>query len=510
MPRTRFQEVIALPALSMHVSLRKRTGSLRAALMLLLLLAATVATSSAQTFKTLYNFCSKISPSGVCLDGRNPYASLVQGANGDLYGVTEGGGAGTGGAGSGGTLFKITAAGKLTTLYNFCSQPSCTDGGFPGAELLLATDGNFYGVTEGGGAGAGSGGTVFKTTAAGKLTTLHNFCSQPSCSDGGAPNTGLVQATNGNFYGTTYYGGVYGNYGTAFEITPSRVFTSLHSFCALGLPCPDGFQPNGLIQATDGNLYGTTRRGNNDNISDGTFFQLTLSGTLNTRAYIYNPNGRFPNSALVQAANGNFYGTGDQGGEFGYGSAFEITPGGTVSTLYFFCQVDPSCSDGNDPNTLILAPDGNFYGTTELGGANNSGSVFQITSTGQLTTLHSFTGTDGAVPFGLLLDTDGTFYGTTSQGGPNLQGTIFSLATGLGPFIKTIPTSGQVGTKVTILGTNLTGATAVHFNGTAATFKVVGSSAIKTTVPVGATSGTVTVTTAGGATLNSNVAFQVP
>jgi uncharacterized repeat protein (TIGR03803 family) len=191
-----------------------------------------------------------------------------------------------------------------------------------------------------------------------------------------------------------------------------------------------------------------------------------------------------------------------------------MTSTGSLTSLYSFC-LQTGCADGSDPQALILGTDGNFYGTTWSGGANNGiGTVFEITSTGQLTTLHTFasTGTGGVNPAGaLLLDTNGTFYGTTWSGGKNgSYGTIFSLATGLGPFVGTIPTSGKVGSKVTILGTNLTGATAVRFNGTAATFKVVSGSEITTTVPTGATSGTVTVTTSLGATLNSNVAFQVP
>jgi len=515
MSQTRFQEVIAIPAPSAHISFREGTGSLRAALMLVLLVAATAAASPAQTFKTLYNFCSK-SSGGVCLDGANPNPiSLVQGANGDLYGTTN-----NGGTNVFGTIFKVTTAGKLTTLYNFslCTQP-CTDG-FDLGGLVLATDGNLYGVTAQGGAyGYGSGsngfGTVFKITAAGKLTTLHNF----NDTDGAYPRTALIQAANGNFYGTTNGGGDY-NSGTAFEMTASGTLTTLYRFCASGLPCPDGSNPNGLIQAADGNFYGTTYNGSSSGCfpggggGGGTFFQLTSSGTLSTLADFCQPNGVYPNSALVQAANGNFYGTtyaGGDGTNEGYGTVYEMTPTGSLTSLYSFC-LQTGCPDGNLPQGLILGTDGNFYGTTRFGGKiEGYGTVFEITPTGQLTTLHTFIDTDGSHPNGpLLLDTNGTFYGTTELGGKNGQGTIFSIATGLGPFVETIPTSGKAKTKVTILGTNLKGATGVSFNGTAATFKVVSASEITTTVPAGATSGTVTVTTSGGTTLNSNVAFQVP
>jgi uncharacterized repeat protein (TIGR03803 family) len=511
MSRTRFQEVTAIPAPSADISFRERTGSLRAALMLVLLVAATAAISAAQTFKTVHNFCSKKNPAGYCLDGQNPWSTLVQGANGDLYGTTFAGGANNGNYG---TVFKITPAGKLITIYNLCSQPSCADGMLPQGGLLLASDGSFYGVTNQG--GAYGYGTVFKITAAGKLTTLHSF----NQTDGAYPQAALIQATNGNFYGTTYVGGTY-SAGTAFEITPGGTFASLYSFCD-NVSCFTGFNPNGLIQAADGNFYGTNYGGGGSaNINycspysgGGSAFQLTPSGTFTELVIEFcQPNGINPDSTLVQSANGNFYGTAASGGG-GYnndsGTFYEVTPTGSLTSLYSFC-LQTGCPDGYFPLSLILGTDGNFYGTTNYGGANNEGTLFEITSTGQLTTLHSFTGTDGLNPFGaLLLDTNGTFYGTTYKGGTNGAGTVFNIATGLGPFVETIPTSGKAKTRVTILGTNLTGATAVRFNGTAATFKVASASKITTTVPAGATSGTVTVTTSGGTTLKSKVAFQVP
>jgi uncharacterized repeat protein (TIGR03803 family) len=461
MSRTRFQEVTAMPAPSAHISFRERTGSLRAALMLLLLVAATAATSPAQTFKTLYNFCSKKNPYGVCLDGQNPFNTpLVQGANGDLYGTTT-----SGGTNNYGTVFKVTTAGELTTIYNFCSQPSCTDGNYPNGGLLLATDGSFYGVTNQG--GAYNYGTVFKITAAGELTTLYNFCSQASCTDGEYPQAGLIQASNGNFYGTTYVGGAYSQ-GTAFEMTPSGTLTTLYSFCA-GYQCADGGDmTSGLIQAADGNFYGTAYSGGGSDCSPysggGTFFRLTSSGTLTTLAAFCQPNGFYPNSALVQAANENFYGTtaaGGNGTNTGYGTFYEMTPTGSQTSLHSFC-LQTGCPDGQDPQALILAPDGNFYGTTWYGGANSgTGTVFEITSTGQLTTLHTFTGTDGINPNGaLLLDTNGTFYGTTFDGGENDNaGTVFSLATTPGIY-SPVNLSTLTGNSVTFWWAAYPGATA--------------------------------------------------
>jgi uncharacterized repeat protein (TIGR03803 family) len=188
---------------------------------------------------------------------------------------------------------------------------------------------------------------------------------------------------------------------------------------------------------------------------------------------------------------------------------FKITPSGTLTTLYSF-----SGPDGSSPQTtLIQATDGNLYGTTASGGANAQGTVFKITPSGTLTTLYSFCAqsgcTDGAGPEAALVQgTDGNFYGTTYGGGANNYGTVFSLSVDLGPFVETQTTAGPVGSLVKILGTNLTGSTGVTFNGTAAVFSVSASSLITATVPAGASSGKVQVITPSG-TLSSNVPFQV-
>src|SRR5208283_1359552 len=147
------------------------------------------------------SFCSQTS----CTDGTNPSSTLVQ-FEGNFYGTTEfGGNNGEGIIYEGGTVFKITPGGQLTTLYNFCSQSGCTDGDEPFAGLVQGTDGNFYGTTVSG--GANGLGTIFKLTPSGALTTLYSFCSQSGCSDGENPYAGLVQASDGNFYGTTQNAG---------------------------------------------------------------------------------------------------------------------------------------------------------------------------------------------------------------------------------------------------------------------------------------------------------------
>ena len=176
----------------------------------------------------------------------------------------------------------------------------------------------------------------------------------------------------------------------------------------------------------------------------------------------------------------------------------------------------PNCADGADPTAgLIQATDGNFYGTTLRWGANGAGTVFEITPAGELTTLYSFCSlsncSDGQSPAaGLIQDTNGTFYGTTESGGVISCGcgTVFSLSVGLGPFVETQTTSGKVGAAVKILGTDLMGPAGVTFNGTPAAITFISPSEISTTVPAGAATGKVQVTTPGG-TLLSNIAFRI-
>jgi len=434
----------------------------------------------AQTLTTLANFTGS--------NGSNPlFAPLVQGTDGNLYGTAS-----AGGAHSQGTVFKITPSGTLTTLYSFCAKSNCTDGSAPYAGLMLGRDGNLYGTTEAGGT---SGlGTVFKITQRGALTTLHSFNSH----DGASPYATLVQGTDGNFYGTTESGGSH-ILGTVFKMTPQGTLTTLHSFNST-----DGSSPEAaLIQATDGNFYSTTYNGGTEGY--GTVFKITSGGTLST-LHIFDDatEGRAVTSGLVQASNGSFYGSTTLGGPNSYGSVYTMTSTGTVTVLHGF-----NATDGATPNALVLATDGNFYGTTISGGANIDGTIFEVTPLVAMSTLHTFNGSDGADSFaGLLQHTNGKFYGTTRVGGSKNDGTVFRLDVGLGPFVITVPTAGKVAAKVKILGTSLTGATSLSFNGIAAAFTVVSASEITTTVPAGATSGTVQVTTPGG-TLLSNVAFRV-
>jgi uncharacterized repeat protein (TIGR03803 family) len=472
--------------------------------------------SPAQTFTTLasFNLTNGADPVSSVIQGTdgNFYGTALAGGNSDPN-------CNASFLGGCGTVFKVTSQGQLTALYSFCPQSPCPDGSAPGAALVQGNDGNFYGTTRGGGVTnppcySNGCGTVFKVTPTGTLTTLYKFCSQANCTDGSAPYGGLVQGTDGNFYGTTYGGGTSGfSSGTVFKITPTGTLTTLYSFCSQH-DCPDGAHPYaGLVQATDGNFYGTTSMGGNSS-NNGTFFRITPSGTLTTLHSFCSqypcPDGGVPWAALTQATDGNLYGTTFGGAGYNNGTVFKTTLEGALTTLHKFCS-QPNCADGAWPyGGVVQATDGNFYGTTYTGGANTQGVVFEITPAGALTVLHSF---NGAYPqAGVVQATDGNLYGTTSDGGSNCPpfgcGAVYTLNVGLAPFVETQPSSGPVGAPVTILGTHLAGSTSVTFNGTPATFTVVSDSQITTNVPAGATTGTVQVMTPGGA-LTSNADFQV-
>ncbi len=284
------------------------------------LLYATMAiASSAQTLTTLVNFTG--------LNGAQPTSSLVQGMNGQFYGTTTYGGNLTACSDGCGTVFGITSLGKLTTLYNFDG----TDGAAPGA-LMQATDGLLYGTT--GVEGVNGYGTDFQISLAGKLTTLNSRV----YSDGWEAVAPLVQATNGNFYGTAYDGGAssYPGYGTVFEMTHSGEVTQLFSF---SLASPSGSNPSsGLVQAIDGNLYGTTVNGG-ANLA-GTVYKITPAGVLTTLHNFADTDGAVPFGNLIQATNGNFYGTTEEFGATGNGTVFEMTPSGALTTLHDFNDND--------------------------------------------------------------------------------------------------------------------------------------------------------------------------
>jgi uncharacterized repeat protein (TIGR03803 family) len=388
---------------------------------LLLSLALSIA-ASAQTFTSLVEFDQT--------NGANPYGTLSQGIDGNFYGTTE-----FGGPNGYGSVYKVTPDGALTTLYSFCAVPGCTDGGQPFAGLTLGFDQNFYGTTAG---------TVFRITTAGQLTTLYTFCSQPNCADGSAVYGTLVQDPGGDFYGTTSGGGIRtaqceAGCGTIFKITPSGALTTIYSFHG-----KDGYGPfAGLTLATDGNLYGVASSGGAHDY--GAVFKITGAGAFTLLHSFRLTDGGQPDARLLQASDGNFYGTTiTGGGGNGDGTVFKITPSGTFTLLRSFNYANGASPYGG----LIQASDGNFYGTTYTGGSGTScpigtcGTIFRITPTGRLTTLYNFCSqsgcADGGGPFAALTQaSDGTFYGTTTLGGSTACGadgscgTIFKLTLGL-------------------------------------------------------------------------------
>ena len=380
----------------------------------------------------------------VAANGVNPGAALTLGPDGNFYGTTEGGG-----SNGDGTIFKITGNGALATLASF----AYTNGADPEAPLTLGPDGNFYGTTFYGSTAFLVDGTVFRMTTSGGLTMLVN---------GGNPAAGLTLGPDGNFYGTTFYGGRFGEFGegTVFRMTTSGTLTTLASF-----DNTNGANPFAAVTlGPDGDFYGTTAYGGSANA--GTVFQITTNGTL-TSLYSFsaivatgtgnytNADGAHPDGGLIVGPDGSFYGTASIGGSGGDGTVFQITTHGTLTNLHSF-SAKVSDESGNETNadgaypdaTLTLGPDGNFYGTAYSGGSSGYGTVFRITANGVLTTLASFVNGNGANPFAALtLGLDGNFYGNTFGGGSGGGGVIYRL--NLPPSIITQPSN-----QIVLAGSN--------------------------------------------------------
>ena len=438
-------------------------------------------------------------------DGAFPNSGLTLGTDGNLYGTAVAGGLAYG------TIFKITTNGTFTPLHSFNGN---TEGEQPNAAPVQGTDGNYYGATGNGGTNFG---TIYRMTPAGLLTVIYTF-------DGVAPHgrypRALVLGTDGNFYGTARGGGT-NNSGIVFRITPSGKLTSLHSFTG-----PDGQFPDGsIIQANDGNFYGTTRGGGTDSL--GVIYKMTPAGVLTVIHNFLETDGLgySPFSGLVQATDGKFYGS-----TIGpsHGLLYQVTSAGTYSVVHNFAG-----SDGQSPQMApIQHTGGDLYGDTDAGGSGNIGCI----TCGVLYSLDM-----GLGPFVSIVNWSGKVGKTIEILGQGLTGTtkvsfngvratfrvvsdtyltavvpagattgFISVATPGGnlksnrkflvvPSILSFdPTSGPVGTPVTITGASFTGAKRVTFNGVSATFTVDSDTQISTTVPTGAQTGKIQVTTQGG------------
>ncbi|HEY3974945.1 MAG TPA: choice-of-anchor tandem repeat GloVer-containing protein [Candidatus Sulfotelmatobacter sp.] len=459
----------------------------RSAMLAAILSAATL--GSAQTVTTLYSFA------GNRISGANPfYVTLVQGTNGNLYGTTY-----NGGANNVGTIFSVNTAGQQKVVYSF--KGGTSDGANPTGGLTLGTDGNFYGTTQQG--GTESMGTVFKMTPAGAVTILHNF---NTFIDGAFPWNPPTLASDGNFYGTTSGGGENGR-GIVYKITSSGTLTTIYKF---DVTDTHGFGPIAPpTQGSDGNLYIPVAEGGT--FYCGTILKMSTAGVIGaTYDFPCGAGGSFPIGPLVQASNGNFYSTTQDGGTNGEGVIYQVTPSLGVTVLHSF---GATFGDGTFPSAgMLLGTDGNYYGSTSDGGSEGDGTLFNTSTSGTYASLYSFNNTANLTQTDPLSPpvqyTDGNFYGVTEFGGTSNDGTVYSLDMGLAPFVNTALFSGKAGATVTLLGTHLKGATKVTFNGAAANFKVLSDTHLSAIIPAGASTGPIEVTTAG-AVLQSRKNFVV-
>lgn len=373
-----------------------------AAIFCLLLTAAQLA--GAQTENILHSFIN--TP-----DGDNPRSSVILDAAGNIYGTTL-----QGGVYGHGSVFMTTPGGKETALYSFTGA---TDGNYPIAGVVLdKKTGNLYGTTIAG--GASGNGTVFEVTPSGKETVLYSF---KGGVDGANPYSAPLRAGT-NIYGMTEAGGAFG-YGTVFKLTAAGNATVLHSFNSAS-PTLDGAYPFGDLVLQKGVLYGLTNWGGAFNV--GAIFSITTKGV---EKVLYSfkggtTDGYFPYGAVVFDKSGNLYGTTQEGGAFGLGIVFELTPAGTEVVLHSF---GANSTDGKTPIAGLIFHKNNFYGTALGGGSAGLGTVFEITPDGVETVLHSFIGgSDGTYPAGALgLGKRNALYGTTAQGGAANFGTVFKV-----------------------------------------------------------------------------------
>ena len=439
-------------------------------------IAGTAIPAQAQTYTDLHDFNPGAGDPYNFDSGR-----LSQGRDGNFYGESANGG--TSGAG---TVFQLTPSGAAAIIHSFTG----TDGSSPHGGLTLGVDGNFYGDAVSG--GSSNYGSIFKVTPAGTLTVLHNFS---NTGDGYNPYNALVLGLNGNFYGTTN-----SNPETIYQITPAGTFKTVHTLTA-----SEGYQGGQLTVGRDGKLYGAMNLGGANGFGEA--FKMTTSGSLTVLHNFDSTDGADAASGMVQAANGKFYGGASLGGSSNAGVIYSVTSAGTFAVLHDL----NGATDGYEPfGELILASDGNMYGTTNAHGSSNCGTIFQVTPAGSYSVIYNFDNTHGCNPREQVLQgTNGLLYGLVNSGGANGNGAFYSLNAGLSSFISLMSASGVEGAKVEILGQGFSNASVVKFGGTAASIiAVTGTTYITATVPAGALTGSIAVTT-GATTLNSLQTFKV-
>lgn len=430
------------------------------------------------------------------VEGVVSFAPLTQGADGLYYGAAR-----EGGSNNAGALFRIGEDGRgFSVLTSF---PGFNNGANPEGGLVQARDGFFYGTTYSG--GVNGYGTLYQLTPDGNLTILGDFANG---NPGANPSGRLLLGLDGALYGTASFGGLQSS-GTLFRSSvPDGATAVLTTFSGGG----DGAYPESdLIQATDGNFYGTTLRGGRGDF--GTIFRITPSGA---RTILYSFTGDIdgaePLRGVVQASDGNFYGIARTGGRGGGGVIYRLTPDAVFTVLYSFTL--SGVSPYNSYGGLALGSDGKLYGVTYQGGQYGAGTIFRVTLGGSLTVLYSFTGGgDGGYPrAGLTLGSDGAFYGTTSGLNGSFS-TIFRFDLGLPaptPVVAAVrPGAAAVGDTIALQGDHFIDADAVTFTGAggvavpAASFIVRSGSYLEAVVPDGALTGAITVTTHGQSGVSS-------
>ena len=341
--------------------------------------------------------------------GAYPQGGLIFGNDGMLYGTTQ-----FGGAHSQGSIFRVNPTGNVfEIIYDINSATS--DGRYPFGRLVESSNGVFMGTcSEGGTNGTG---TIFKVTASGEFTRLKNL---QSTNDGGFPKSGLVKGNDETLYGVTEFGGLNG-FGTIYSITEAGAFAKITDMEF----SQDGSNPRGSL-AFDGNnlLVGTGSSGGANNF--GTIFTLDISDFSLTKLHDFSLPIEGSTPISIHRNGVDFYGITRLGGFYNTGTFFKITLDGTKEILHDF---NPEI-DGQNPNgDLFLADDGYYYGTSRFGGSFNSGTVFKISTTGELTVLHNFDGVSGQFPYGgVVKHSDGLIYGTTITGGDFGDGIVFSLS----------------------------------------------------------------------------------
>jgi len=438
----------------------------------------------AQSIEPLFSFACSSNPS-VCPNGKSPN-TLIQSADGNFYGTTSTSGIGNKAAG---TVFKITSGGQLTVLHTFVADQ---DGNYPNGaipnSLVEGNDGFLYGTA---GGGANGNGVIFKLSRTGTIQILHSFCSPTDCGDGTDP-ANLVLGADGNFYGNDTESGV------LFRITPSGSLTVLHTLVRL----IEGPSCLGMMLASDGNLYGTTRGGET---LLTTLFRLTPSGqftTLHTFHYA-----QFPVSAPVQASNGKLYGAMSRFEE-------QAAPGIFASNLSGgnFAQFSIPFAFGDVVPYMTPASDSNLWSI--IFGSDVSEEVIVLSEAGKHLQTFTFDGANGAGPDAPLLQgSDGRLFGVTQGGGsvPHgdvANGVVFVLNAVLAAPKPTVasfnPSAGKVDSQVMIHGSHFVGTIAVTFGDVSAKFRVLNTGNITATVPAGASTGAIAITNKGGTTLSNN------